>query len=307
MASDAGSVDTGSLGTGIGRGRRRTAVQSGLGDTLNEAQYQRDKRTITTIINKDRATARHFAFLIETDTLSKKARLTGEDEVLSSCTNKLSILDSKKTVELLLLMDPVNMEKTTLEGMRKTGLTQLLAYAVCASDKCALPSKHWGTVKAKLCERYEDVIGNRLEHVVFLRRGDDRVGYFEVDWEQGGCFELVKGKGKNKKFIAIRHVSTNATAKLKPNLDESYKIENNNKEAEARLVSRTTDFEACVLSIFVKQDLANLLPSEVCLHRVGPYNTTSPNKGRAFSPPLAIADIEGASAEKGWGGKEFLE
>ena len=94
-------------------------------------------------------------------------------------------------------------------------------------------------------------------------------------------------------------MSTNATAKLNPNLDESYKIENNNKEADARLVSRTTDFEARVLSIFVKQDLANLLPSEVCLHRVGPYNTPSPNKGRAFSPPLAIADIEGASAETG--------
>ncbi len=220
--------------------------------------------------------------------------------MLPSCTNKLSILDSKKTVELLLLMDPANMDKTTLEGMRKTGLTQLMAYALCAMDKCALPSKHWGTVKAKLCERYEDVHSNRLDHLVFLRRGDDKVGYFEVDWEKGGCFELVRGKGKNKKFIAIRHVSSNATAKLNPNLDESYKIENNHKEADARVTSSTTDFEARVHSIFVKQDLADFLPSEVCLHRVGPYNTPSPSKGRECSPPLAIADIvEEVSVEKG--------
>ncbi len=73
VACDEGGIDEpGSGAGGVGGGRRGTVGQPGLGDSINEAQYQRDKRTISNIINKDRGTARHFAFLIETGTLTKK-------------------------------------------------------------------------------------------------------------------------------------------------------------------------------------------------------------------------------------------
>lgn len=255
-----------SAGSGSRRsGRGPIGVSGGLGEQIDVSQYQKAKRTIAEAV-KDMQTALQLAHIIDSGSL-RKSRRKGKLETLPPCCNKYRLLGKDRAIELLMHLEPT-FEQEILDQVKVNDLYTLIEYAICVSEKCALPSKVWTEVLDAACRRYHK-LGKRLSNIVFECKGDAKARYYDVDYKNTGCFKLVKpAKGGKKVWTHITHVS-GYTAKLSPALESSFYIHNNHNEHEAKLVSANSIHEVPVIKIFEGAKLLHVIPTVQHHTRVG--------------------------------------
>lgn len=196
-----------------GKGKRRSLLQEGLGDAVDQAQVSKARKLVNDAMAKDPPTALRLAYLISTNSLGKAAK--GKSQMLPGCANKYSMIGKDRSIAILCRLS-TKVDKDVLGSIRKEDLVTLLNFALVLDEPCAVPSKVWIQVLEAALSRYEEVGFQRLDDVVFVRKGDAKVFYTEVDYAQGGCFKLNSTmRQKVKVYTSITHCS-GTTTKLTP-------------------------------------------------------------------------------------------
>ena len=266
---------------------KRAASSGNLSEGIDAERLQHAKKVVLEGIRHPE-TCMRLAFLIEKEKL-KTTRKSNPDHVLANCQNKYILIGKENIIQLLLALEDKLVEEV-LRFMKLEDLQELLTFALCLAEKCAVHSKNWSELVTNAQMRYNKVLGGiRLMAVVFVKRGDNRVFYYIVDYDRGGCYKLIhKNANPKSNFVAIEHVS-GIRAPLKPQLEHTWKLSGNNDDRKAKLVQPGTVSEIPVMNIFEKCGLAQELPEQLWLERVGctPPMTPRP-KGR--KPTLALCD-----------------
>lgn len=124
-----------------------------------------------------------------------------------------------------------------------------------------------------------------------MRKGDEKMPYYKVDYSKGGAFTLNK---KGRRFVTVTYF-TGVTTKLTPPLDESFNIEKNNVDDEAKCVSSTSIQETPLLALFKKANLFHHIHEPLSDTRVG-QASPSPTKQEMLALCDGAAEASAAAS-----------
>ena len=280
-ASSAGSVGASTRASGGQRGKRGKVLDC-LGDTVAHEEIARARKVVINAVRTDDQMARKLAFLVTSGKLRSRSSPLEGKLTLPPCANKYHLIGRERIMELLLDLFP-KFNGVALKTLALEDLQTLIRFALCLHVRCAIPTRVWDGVKRHAMERYKAIGGNRLERIVFVKKGEGKRIYYEVNYDEGGAYKLVK---KGKKIVGLQHCN-GVSAKVVPALDDVYTIKDNNLDDLATLVSNDNISEIPVKKVFEKDKKGNLIPTMLTEDRIG----QSPNKqGHTKKELLAISD-----------------
>jgi hypothetical protein len=135
--------------------------------------------------------ARKLAFLVTSGKMRSTRNPSEGGLTLPPCANKYHLIGRERIIELLkLCYKDINI--AALKTLALEDLQIIIRYTLCLDVKCAIPTRVWDGVKTHALQRYEHIGGNRLEHLVFLKKGDGKRTYYELSYADGGAFKLLK-------------------------------------------------------------------------------------------------------------------
>ena len=265
--SEDGGSDCGSVRTR--KGRKSGDLCDGAGANIDMEEFRRCKRVVAKAIQKSPQAARRLCFLVEQGKLGKaKTTGTGDMEVLPPCANKWTLLGAER-IRLVLknLCDEIDMAMLNL--MKLEDLKELINYALALCRKgCSVTSKVWGQLKFGARERYAEIKGNRLKGIVFVRNGDKKAPYAEVDYGKKGCYSLGNAPSNKKKFTKLLHVS-GAVAKLNPPCEAGSYIVQNDDDHMAKIVNKNNLTQIVCKDVFKADNQESCIPDLWADERVG--------------------------------------
>lgn len=261
---------------------KRGRVAGGLGDAAESELVSKAKKRVNEAMNGDTSLALRIDFLITSGKLGRTKKPEGAAAMLPSCSNKYHLIGKERMVEMLLRLRR-QLPKDALLKMDLDALQRLLRFGLRLSEKCAVPTRVWLQLLEEACARYEELGGNRLDKVQFIKKGGGKHVYYEIDYAVCGAYTLV---AKAKKFVYLEHLN-GSKVRLSPTLDLSYRVEKNDNDLEAVLKSDDHPAEIPVAKLFEKAKLLHFIPTELELVRIG---QCSPAKEKEKEPALALLD-----------------